>query len=235
VVSLALLGLLIFGIQNAYPALTGSDLFQLQDISVVGNRLLTEDEVVAQCGLAVGMNLFQADLEAATEKIRTHPVVQRALLQRQPPETLVITVRERAPIALVSIDGELCGLEWDGSCFPLPQAVLDLPVVTGLSSVATDSAGSTSEEVLREVAGFVDGVRRVAPGLLAEVSEMHLESIDDLRIHLVGSAVVLKMGLTDSEQQSRNYLAYAQRRAHRDEAPAYVDLRFEDQVVVGMR
>ncbi len=49
-------------IPEAYSGLQGSDLFKLQEISVVGINLLMPEEVVIRSGLTQGTNLFDANL-----------------------------------------------------------------------------------------------------------------------------------------------------------------------------
>ena len=228
---LALLGLLFFGIQNAYPALTGSDLFRLEEISVIGNRLLTPHEVADRAGLEVGGNLFEADLDTATEKLMSHPLVQKALLLRQPPGCLVISVEEREPVALVCAPGSLRGLNRAGTLFPLPQVPLDLPVVTGIQDATADATG----EGLSCLADFLETLRVAVPSFLDDISEIHVTSSTEATIYLVGDGLELRMRFADAGLQARNFQAYVAAGACREDASAYVDLRFQNQVVIGKR
>lgn len=228
----ALLGLLFLGIQNANSALWGSDLFRLTNISVVGNRLLSSDEVIGRAGLEVGGSLFNADLSAATQRVKAHPVVRETLLLRQPPETLVISVQEREPVATVSRREGLRGLDREGTLFALPQAPLDLPVVTGIEALACDSLMLT-DEVLPNLVAFFEVLEREAPAFLEDVSEVCVESTQTARVYLVGDTLQLRMQLVSPAHQVRNFRAYLTSRTYPQGAPAYVDLRFQNQVVIG--
>ena len=231
---LALLGLLLVGIQNAYPALTGSDIFRLEQISVDGNRLLPATEVVAWSGLEVGGNLFEADLSAATDRLASQPMIRELLLLRQPPEGLVISIGERRPIALVCTSGGLRGLDREGAVFPLPQVPLDLPVVTGVEAIE-DSKGEKGERTLSRLADFVETLRVCAPTFWSDISEIHVEPPAVARIFLVGDGLELRMHFENADRQIRNFKAYTAAGPHRGAAPAYVDLRFRNQVIVGVR
>ena len=232
---LALMGLLFLGIQNAYPALRGSDLFLLEHISVVGNLLLTPEEVVARSGLETGGNLFEADLAAATQRLGSHPVIRRALLLRQPPETLVVSVEERRLIALVLASEGILGLDCEGTLFALPQVPLDLPVITGVQVALSDSAGIGYPEELSALIGFVETLCGSAPEFWETVSEIHVESASEARVYMVGGGPVLRMRLDNADVQVRSFQAYTLAAYRHRAAPAYVDLRFRDQVVVGRR
>ena len=227
IVILALLGLLFFGIQNAYSALAGSDLFRLEQISVVGNGLLTPSEVVACSGLNVGGNLFEADLVEATRRLASHPLVRETLLLRQPPGTLVISLEERRPIALVAKSEGLVGLDREGMLFALPQVGLDLPVVTSVKAVR-DSAGALQ---LMGLVHFLETLRTDAPAFLNGISEIQLVSAKEARVYLAESGLEVRMRLDAAVQQARNFEAYLV--ARQTASPAYVDLRFNGQVVVG--
>ncbi len=229
IVVLALVGLLIFGIQNAYSALTGSDLFRLDHITVTGNRLLKESDVAALSGLKVGVNLFAADLKAATQRLVADPAIKDALLLRQPPGGLLIELRERRPLALAAMPEGLRGLAEDGALFPLRQASFDLPVVTGIEAVA-DTPGVYR---FSNLVAFLDELRSNTPAFLEEVSEVHLVSATEARVILVGDGLTLLMRLEDAAGQVRRFDAFVKAGAHRNQTPAYVDLRFSNQVIVG--
>ncbi len=229
IVVLALVGLLFFGIQNAYSALTGSDLFRLDHIAVTGNMLLKESDVVALSGLKIGENLFAANLKAATQRLVADPAIKDALLVRKPPGGLLVKLRERRPLALAAVPEGLCGLDGDGVLFPLRQASFDLPVVTGIDAVA-DKPGVYN---FSNLVAFLDQLRSDTPAFLEEVSEVHLVSATEARVFLVGDGLTLRMGLEDAVEQVRRFDAFVRAGAHRNQIPAYVDLRFSNQVIVG--
>ncbi len=229
IVILALVGLLLFGIQNAYSALTDSDLFRLDHISVAGNRLLKDREVATLSGLEIGVNLFAADLKAATQRLVADPAIRDALLLRQPPGGLLIQLKERRLLALATTSDGLYGLDDEGVLFPLPQMPFNLPIVTGIDAVA-DTSGAYR---LSHLVTFLGQIRSNAPAFLDEVSEVHLVSVMEARVYLVGDGLTLRMRLDDAVDQVRRFDAFIKSGAHRITTPAYVDLRYSNQVVVG--
>jgi hypothetical protein len=229
----ALLGALFFGFQNAYPSLAGSEIFRLAEITVVGNGLLTSETVVVQSGLAMGGNLFDADLTSARERIASLPIIQDALLLRQPPGRLVISVQERRPVALISTPSGLMGLDAKATVFPIPQAPVDLPIVTGMGRVTADTLNEAESEQLTRVADFLATLEESAPWFLNEVSEVHVISLEEARVYLVGDGLELRMRLDDANVQADSFGAFVDAGGCRADAPAYVDLRYEGQVVVG--
>lgn len=224
---IALTGLLVVGIQNAYPALTGSDFFQMKHIKVVGNTLLPEQDVVTTSGLTTGINLFECDLSAATKRLEEQPMIERALLIREPPETVVISMVERQPVAMINAPKELLGLDAKGVVFPLPSVAVDMPIVSGVHRDST--------QVLAQVATFIATLKNKTPEFWREVSEICATGPKTVTVYLVGDGLPLRMKFEHPEQQVRNFSAYTAATSGATIDLAYVDLRFRDQVVVGRR
>ena len=225
---LAMVGLLIFGIQNAYSGLARSDLFLLEDISVTGSQMLRPDEVVWLSGLRKGGNLFEADLQVAVDRLQAHPLIRETLLLRKPPVGLIISIREREPLALVSHREGMLGLDSEGTLFNLPAVPLDLPVVTETEAMR-DFSGNLDLSGLGE---FLESLKNASPGMLGGISELRLQSESEVRILLSSPGPELRMRLGDAAHQCENYLAY-RRGVRMDWAAEYIDLRFLNQVVVG--
>jgi len=96
-------------------------------------------------GLAVGTNVFAADLDAARAKLLADPWIESASLQRRLPGTIVVRITERKPAAIVAL-GDTVFATAEGEPFAKlqPEDPLDLPLVTGVSpdDVAADREGA---------------------------------------------------------------------------------------------
>jgi len=228
----AILGLLVVGIQNASSSLAESDFFKMSHIKVVGNRLQPEQDVIEWSGLQVGENLFDCNLEAVTERVQNQPIVKRVLLLREPPETVVISLEERQPLALVATPQALLGLDSDSVLFPIPNVPVNLPILTNVS-VIQDSTGAYQNEMLHSWTAFMADLKAGAPNFWNEISEIHMTSHTTATVYLVGDQLALRMHLTNPEQQVQNFLAYTKTSSQKIADLAYIDLRFKNQVVVG--
>jgi cell division protein FtsQ len=226
IVILAFLGLVLFGIQNAYSALIESDLFRLEDISVSGNEMLTFREVVARSGLDIGENLFETDLQTATSQLMSHPLVRDALVLRRPPGSLEITIEERRPLALLSTPAGLVGLDGEGTLCNLPPVPLDLPIITNIEAL-TDSNGVQRLDHLVEFLKALD-----ACDFLEDVSEICPLDQTQARLLMVGDGLDVRMRFKHAAQQAASLKRFLNET--RSQGMAYVDLRYEHQVVVGM-
>jgi cell division septal protein FtsQ len=218
-------------IPKAYSGLQGSDLFKLQEIIVVGSHYLTADEVVIQSRLSQGTNLFETNLKSATDSIVAHPLVRRALLLRRPPDSLVISVEERVPIALISTNQGLLGFDCDAVSFDLPTVPFDLPVITGLEKVLSDSTLSEFV-VLQSVARLIGIATAEQTDFWQQVSEVFLLTQDEGDLILT-NGLTLKIRLEGISEQIQNFRVFLASGNVRPADLAYIDLRYENQVVAG--
>jgi len=119
--------------------------FAITEIDVVGNERRAFGDLVAESGLAVGTNVFAADLDGARVKLASDPWIAEAALARRLPGTILVKVTERKPAALVALDDILLAGE-DGEPFKKLEATdpVDLPLVTGLrpERVTADHEGA---------------------------------------------------------------------------------------------
>jgi cell division protein FtsQ len=130
----ALSAALSFGAWEGWRWATGSPRFAIAHLRFTGLQRAAEADLLKRSGLAVGQNLFRADLVAAARGISSHPWVVSARLERRPPHTVMVEVVEHRPAALVQL-GVLYVLDEEGRLFKRsgPEDRLDLPIITGLS------------------------------------------------------------------------------------------------------
>ncbi len=137
----ALLGMAAIGAVGAgawagYRFVTTSPRFAIDDIAVRGTHALSADEVRARLPIALGDNVFLADLDAAEARLEAEPWIAAAAIRRRLPRSIEIEVVERQAAAIVDADG-LYLADADGHLFK--RARLDLgegeglPVVTGIA------------------------------------------------------------------------------------------------------
>jgi cell division protein FtsQ len=133
---------------------TTSPRFALTSIDVVGNERRSSDAIVAESGLALGANVFGADLDSARARILGDPWLVTATLTRHLPGTIVIQVAERVPVALAAI-GDIFLADASGEPFKkleLGDAV-DLPLITG---VTPESVAEDRDAALRDIRRGID-------------------------------------------------------------------------------
>lgn len=128
--------------------------FAITAIDVDGADRRSREALVTESGLAVGTNVFAADLDAARAKLLADPWIESASLQRRLPGTILVRVTERKAAAIVAL-GDTVFATAEGEPFAKlqPEDPLDLPLVTGLSS---DELAADREGTVRTIRRAID-------------------------------------------------------------------------------
>lgn len=107
VLLVAVLGGLWFGGKEALRRFVweNEDYF-LRHIEFATDGALTREQVLTAAGLAEGRNIFTIDLTQTRASLEQLPQVESAVVQRQLPNRMTVTVTERRPIASIAGKGE---------------------------------------------------------------------------------------------------------------------------------
>jgi cell division protein FtsQ len=244
-------GGLVWGALRLRPGLAASQDFELRALEVEGLRVLTGDEVLAASGLRIGDNIFSVDPQEVARRVETDPWVKKAFVRRRPPDRLVVELVERRRVAWINV-GEVLGVDASGVLLPGQGRMgtesyqdLDLPVIAGLK-VGPDSLHAGTRPQLRPGMSVPDSslVPLLAwwqeasvadPEFSLNVSEIRPLAPDAVSLRLVGDGLEVRLP-TDRVGERLKVLRSLMQRVYREcPNPAYIDLRFAGQVVVGRK
>ena len=198
--------------------------FRIASIEVTGNKFLSEGEVREMLGPAIGGNLFSANLEGLRSNLAASPWVGGAVVRRKLPDTLLVDVTERFPIALAETD-QLYVMDSSGELIDLlgPRtAGFDLPIIRGLGGVSADVRHDRARRANQLLEDLGD--------LSSEVSEISVDRSGDLMVVLRGDGSVLKLAEPPYRKRVLAFLALRQRLRERCPDAEYFDLRFKDRI-----
>ncbi|MCL2824656.1 MAG: FtsQ-type POTRA domain-containing protein, partial [Polyangiaceae bacterium] len=116
--------------------------FAVKTIRVEGTSRLTPEQVSEAAGVAIGMNVFSIDLDAARRRILQDPWIATAEIGRTLPSKLTISVSEREASGVVAVDADLYLCTPEGELFKKLEVgdPIGLVVVSGVTAslVAND-------------------------------------------------------------------------------------------------
>jgi cell division protein FtsQ len=213
--------------------------FAIASIDVEGAARRSHDALVAESGLALGTNVFAADLDAARAKLLADPWIESASLQRRLPGTILVRVTERKPAAIVAI-GDTVFATAEGEPFAKlqPDDPLDLPLVTGLSpdDLATDREGAV--RTIRKAIDLAAEYERSEAARRASLEEVHVSPEGAFTLVVGHSGLELVLGgppfRRKLDQAARLFAELDRRGARGDVIMLDNDARPE-RVVVRMR
>lgn len=113
--------------------------FKINTVTVKGDRVYSDKEIIAKSGIEIGGNLFRMNEESLNEALsKSLPYIQSVSLERQLPDTLIVTVKATREVAafqygagfiLVNAEGKV--LDRDASMLRDNVAVVNGAVLKG--------------------------------------------------------------------------------------------------------
>jgi len=227
-------GLLVVGVIVALVAMANKWMKkeELERIRLVGRVILDSTEIVERAAIPDSATLRKLDLKAIEERLRSHPFISEASVYRGENGTLVMEIRERAPVAVTFIGSTPVYLDSIGMTLPyrFSSAAFDVPIVDG---VVADGAVDSLEAL--EAVGVVRGVREFDETLYREISEIRREPDGEYVLVTTDGAIPVRVGMADEVVSRLGKLDLFWRTVLASEGTngiRYIDLRWDGQVVV---
>jgi cell division protein FtsQ len=128
-----------------------SDLFAIEEFSVKSSGdHFTAPEIANMSGVKKGDNLWKTRTGKAEDRLEKNPYIESATIERKPPGTLAITIKERVENYALAVDGKFAILDWSGMVLRTAGESPELPVIEGIEvdRAVTGSAVKASRELL---------------------------------------------------------------------------------------
>jgi cell division protein FtsQ len=206
-------------------------LFELSTIDVGGNRLLPSQLALEMVPVRRGTNIFAVDLDAIERAMKQDPRIREVTIRRELPSKIIITIREREPVMLLSAD-QLYGVDQEGTVIPLNQeaGLQDLPVLTGIFPEVQPGAGHQYLGIQKGLE-IRRAITQAAPSLLDKVSEINVARPEAPIIYFVRGGGMVRLGSGDLCVKLRRVWAVLGDLAAKGVKVKSLDLRFKDQVI----
>ncbi len=230
-----LVAALIWSKQKATAALQDVAGLKLSKVQVEGNHYLTEDQVLEAVGLPLGENMFKLDLQDAVEKVRKLDWVERVFVERRLPSSILISIRERKPVALLD-NGSLYGVDKDGRIMRPSTALLneDLPLISGVHFTAEAEGTTQTAEALKPALDFFAFLKKKDAVLAQDVSEVNISEPDSLKVTFInGTQATFNTAVSETELK-RMALVLSDL-SQKGRTAGTLDFRYRDMVLVKTR
>src|SRR3989442_839312 len=205
--------------------------FRVRQVEIVGIRHLDADQVLAALRLPERASVFD-DTKVLADRLRGLDGVADASVNRRPPGSLQVIVREIEPVALVmSGRGALQPVDADGRELPFDLAGLDLPIVRAGGAGGAGDAGAGDSGVV----GLLARVQAVDPALFQTIDAARRMEAQrgDVLLELGAHRVLLNRDAGPEVIEA--VVLVARDLAAKARPYAELDARFAGQVVVRRR
>jgi len=206
--------------------------FRVSAVEVRGARYLQPAEIIARLKVDTLASLWD-DLAPYQARVRGHPQVSDVSISRRMPGTLVVTIKENLPVALIQTPAGLLPFDSLGKQLPIDPArtSLDLPSV------------ATRDPVLLKLVG---AIRATEPRVFARIEEVKRTGRDEILLTLSRRAVADSVGSTAGTLHVRLPVGLSVERladifpvetdlARRQVSVSELDLRYRDQVIARLQ
>lgn len=227
------------GTALAYQAATylgQASLFGLKVIEVDGLRRLSGEDVHVASGLEADTNIFTIDLGAVAQQVEAAYWIKRAFVVRKPPDRIAIEIVEHRQTAWVDL-GQTYGVTPDGVLLPQGPTARTLPVISGLA-VGRDSLqpGMTvSDSALLAVLRWWGEATVADAEFCLDVAGIQPISGGGIRLQMAGDGLEVRLPANEVARPLRTIRRLMPRIEQNHPDPAYIDLRYAGQMVVGKK
>lgn len=234
---LFLVGVIMAGAWGVRAAARQMAFFRVRAVEVKGVRYIQPNEIVSRLKIDTVASLWD-DVEPYRNRILRHPQVSAVTITRRMPGTLVVTIRENLPVALIQTSAGLLPYDSLGKQLPIDPArtTLDLPIV------------ATTDPVLLKLVG---AIRAAEPRVFARIEEVRRTGRDEILLTLSRgerSAAVagdvaspesrtlrVRVPVGLSVERLADIFPVETDLARRQLRVAELDLRFRDQVIARLQ
>lgn len=205
-------------------------------VVVRGTSVVKTSDIVALAQIAQGTPLFSLDLAAVKRHLEQHPYVSSASVQRDTPDRITIVIYEREPIAIVLSDHRFY-LDSAGVVLPAVRSehVFDLPVITGAFPAGECVPGRrVTAPAVRHAVALLNTALAIGDETYRRISELHVGEHGDLILFTAEYGIPVIVSDEDATEALLRLDGFWKDvvSLYGARGLEYVDLRFDDQVVV---
>jgi len=230
------LGLLVLALGLVVSANLWKSNLRVRRVTIEGNRIVETAEITQLIKVPKNAQLQDVDLMAVRRDILSHHFIKDAVVERDLPATLKVTVKERIPLAIIN-SSEILYLDEDGVVLPhsISKQLFDLPVLTGMPEGMALTPGTMIKHPdIQEALQILADSKLVSKDLYHLISEVRLRNGGDIVLYAAewGVPIIFGRGEIASKLVRLEAFWNSAVRERGSDNLQYVDLRYDDQVVV---
>ena len=91
--------------------LLNSELFETKNIEIVGNTVLSDDEIIKKLDIKVDKNIFMYNTNKMINKLNDNPYIEDVKIKRNIPSGLKVTIKEKEIYAILRDRKDYCYID----------------------------------------------------------------------------------------------------------------------------
>lgn len=187
-----------------------SSLFNIKTINVIGNKRVSQQEIIRLSGLNYQQNIFRINTKSTMKNIFLSPYVKKIKISRRLPNVIDIDIIEREPMVLAPYVGSYLYIDEDGIVVEINSSIkgLQLPLIKGLKYNTFKLGEELKVEDKQQLDSVVKLIKEIQnAGLNQEIVEINAEDTLNLQLITV-KEIIINLG-DDRDIQKKIPLAKA--------------------------
>jgi cell division septal protein FtsQ len=231
-VALVALGFISVGLLYAYDFVTTTKKLAITAVQVNGITRTNPADIERMLLDLKGQNIFRAPLESYERRLRMLPRIKDADLKVMFPSTIVCSITEREPVALVfanrfiEVDEEGMVLTEDAI-----SSKLDLPIITGIPGDVLNQGAICKNVYLAEALRALQACKLLGGSFTGDISEIKAGP-NGVSIVSLREGCIVMLGNAEFEKRLKKFFLLRDTIEKNDIETKVIDLRFEDQIVL---
>ena len=223
-------GIGFWGTKKAAAYIDKFDFLKIENITVNGNKQVNTSEVLSFASIEKGVFMLDLKVSEISKKLLKIPWIEKVNIKRKIPNTVVITVQERKPIAFVNL-GTIYMTDRSGYLWPLkPNTYWNVPVISGLKDTTCDGTiHRLKKESLLRMNSFFDEADKIDNAMPLEISQIDFreEGVISVRLESIPIHVELnRAAISKSLNNVCEILKGIEGNAKR--TPRHINLRYDN-------
>lgn len=206
-----------------------SSVFAIKEVKITGLETLQDSEIRKMAGINLGVNTFKLNLNVVKSRVGIQPMVKAVTVKRSLPDTIVVSIIERKPVALVPLNGEFMALDQDGYFLykVSDYSKTNLPIITGLR-LGTLTPGK--QIVNTGLSTALKFLQRMDIKLVAQLSELNVADPQMLIMYNLEGAEI-RLGAAESVDQKLSLIRETLKKAGNRKIK-YIDITYAGKPVI---
>lgn len=196
--------------------------FVVAEVFVIGRQDTPKADLIEAMGVARGMPILALDLDEMRARLLALPWVREASIERQLPDTLLVQIDERRPLALWQNQGQFAVIDERGEVL----ASGDCSGFTHLPLVVGNDAPRHAAALIRMLASEPELAKRVKAAVRVGNRRWDIALVNDIDVRLPEA---------NPEGAWRRLASYQRQHRLLDKPILSVDLRLPDRIGVQRR
>jgi len=197
-----------FSAKHIYKGLCLNDFFQITAVKISGNLMTSKEHIATLSRVDIHSNLLAINVPQVQSLLESHPWIEQAEVIRDWPNRLLINLKEKNPVALLSRESGLFYLDKKGQIIAAasPSQELDFPVITGLENFPFNTSQSAQiPPSLQNAFELLKLTNRNNPILSEQnISEIHITADGEMILYLLERTFPIYLG-TEGKISTRYY------------------------------